>query len=799
MVTALKQIFLAVLLAASLIAPTVGAQVLDYGSLLGQTEQTEPRQSRPLAPRGSLESTVAPPTATDYAALKTSDPMLGAAKNAIDVFRARLVDTLSHIPDLKSEVATTLVLASPTNRASYFVGVALFAALLLLIGRGAWRIYAVYIARPLLVAAQRPNPVGYLEKLPVLAYRIILTVIGTALTLGIAGGVGLIFYSDDPATQYTVFVIFAAYGVFMTVDTIWRMALAPYLVEYRLPILGDKAARKLYRSLTVVSLIGIMSFSLNSWMTALDLPEQAQVLVMIFGNLALVISLIVMLVANRHEITELVLSGRDQAQTSWVTLAAARLWMPVSLAYLVAAWGKLAFERVMGIDTVGEELLFPYMILMIGLVAYALASYAIERVFTTKKRIDELNARSRAEADSRADLDRQAEQATDTFGSSADMDGDGDEEGGGTVPDEAPPVFVRGNTMRTFEDLARRIASLFAIGAGAWVLIYFWGGLEIFAENAALGVAEDLIDILFIGYITYHAARIWIDQKIEEEGIEEVESVPLDGEGGGTGATRLATLLPLIRNFVLTVILVALVLVVATEMGVNVAPLFAGAGIVGLAIGFGSQALVRDILSGAFFLMDDAFRKGEYIDIGDVKGTVEKISIRSFQLRHHLGMLHTIPFGEIQYLTNFSRDWVMMKLPLRVTYDTDVERVRKLIKKLGQQLMDDPVVGPNFLQPLKSQGVIQMDDSAMIIRVKFMTKPGDQWVVRKRVFQEIRDLFDREGIKFAHREVTVRIPDLPTDRPPSDDEVKAIGAAARRIGDDAAGELVGAGAAVDDR
>jgi len=215
------------------------------------------------------------------------------------------------------------------------------------------------------------------------------------------------------------------------------------------------------------------------------------------------------------------------------------------------------------------------------------------------------------------------------------------------------------------------------------------------------------------------------------------------------------------------------------ELGVNVGPLFAGAGIVGVAIGFGSQSLVRDIFSGAFFLFDDAFRKGEYIDVGGVKGTVENISVRSFQLRHHLGALHTIPFGEIQVLTNYSRDWVIMKLPLRVTYDTDVERVRKLIKNLGVALLDDPVIGENFIQPLKSQGVIEMQDSAMIIRVKFMTKPGDQWLVRKKVYEEIRALFEREGIHFAHREVTVRLADDKKAEDLSDEDRKAITAAAQ--------------------
>jgi small-conductance mechanosensitive channel len=213
------------------------------------------------------------------------------------------------------------------------------------------------------------------------------------------------------------------------------------------------------------------------------------------------------------------------------------------------------------------------------------------------------------------------------------------------------------------------------------------------------------------------------------------------------------------------------------QLGINVSPLFAGAGVVGLAVGFGAQTLVRDIFSGAFFLFDDAFRKGEYIDIGLVKGTVEKISVRSFQLRHHLGALHTIPFGEIQFLTNYSRDWVIMKLKLRLTYDTDVEKVRKLVKKLGQELLEDPVIGSNFIQPLKSQGVIEMQDSAMIIRVKFMTKPGDQWLVRKRVYEEIRALFEREDIRFAHREVTVRLADEPKE-PLTESQKEAVLAAA---------------------
>ena len=341
-----------------------------------------------------------------------------------------------------------------------------------------------------------------------------------------------------------------------------------------------------------------------------------------------------------------------------------------------------------------------------------------------------------------------------------------------------PGMRVRRHRLRSFEDLAQRAAAIFAVGMAGWLLARIWGGDAIFHEGQPLDFVQDVIDKLFLGYIAFHAVRIWLDKRIEEEGGTEIDAAPGD-EGGGSSASRLATLLPLFRAFILFVIVAVTLLTIAMDMGVNVAPLFAGAGVVGLAIGFGAQALVKDILSGVFFLLDDAFRKGEYIDVGDVKGTVEKISIRSFQLRHHLGALHTIPFGEIVHLTNYSRDWVMMKLPLRLTYDTDVDKVRKLVKKLGQSLLEHPTEGPKFLQPLKSQGVIQMEDSAMIVRVKFMTRPGDQWTTRKLVYQEIRNLFEREGIKFAHREVTVRIPDIPNDRPLTEAEKEAVGAAAQ--------------------
>jgi small-conductance mechanosensitive channel len=183
--------------------------------------------------------------------------------------------------------------------------------------------------------------------------------------------------------------------------------------------------------------------------------------------------------------------------------------------------------------------------------------------------------------------------------------------------------------------------------------------------------------------------------------------------------------------------------------------LLAGAGVIGLAIGFGSQTLVRDIVSGAFFLLDDAFRVGEYIDVGTVKGSVEKMSVRSVRLRHHRGAVHTVPFGEVKRLTNYSRDWAIMKLNFRVPFTTNVDKVRKILKATGVKLAEHPDIKDDFIQPFKSQGATEADDYGFIITTKFMSKPGKQFVIRRYAIAAVQQAFAENGIEFAMPRVEV--------------------------------------------
>jgi small-conductance mechanosensitive channel len=314
-------------------------------------------------------------------------------------------------------------------------------------------------------------------------------------------------------------------------------------------------------------------------------------------------------------------------------------------------------------------------------------------------------------------------------------------------------------TRATFEPVLRRAVHVVMTVVGLVLLADLWQidllnlaerGLGGRISGALFGVAISLL----LSWIAWETASTAIDHRLAREGGPGAGE--RGEEGGGAPASRLRTLLPLFRGTILVTIVLMAALSILSALGVNIVPLLAGAGVFGLAIGFGSQTLVRDVVSGAFFLIDDAFRLGEYIEAGDVKGTVERITIRSLQVRHHRGALNIVPYGEIKRLRNTSRDWMIMTLEFRLTYDTDLIRVKKIIKRIGEELAADPELGPELLQPLKSQGVMATEDSALLVRAKFMARPGNApYMIRREAYQRILKAFAAEGVHFAHRQVTV--------------------------------------------
>lgn len=303
--------------------------------------------------------------------------------------------------------------------------------------------------------------------------------------------------------------------------------------------------------------------------------------------------------------------------------------------------------------------------------------------------------------------------------------------------------------------LERGAQAALAIGA-ALLLAHVWGVnfAALAAQDTAFtrfvrGLVSAVI-IVLVADVAWRMLRTAIDRRVAE-----VQQAGLPDPDEARRRARLRTLLPIARNVALIVLVTMAGMMALSAMGVQIGPLIAGAGVIGVAIGFGAQTLVKDVISGMFYLLDDAFRVGEYIQSGDYKGTVEAFSLRSVKLRHHRGPLYTVPFGMLGAVQNMSRDWVIDKLEVGVTYDTDLEKARKLIKQIGRDLAADPELAPNIIEPLKMQGVEKFSDYAIQLRMKITTLPGQQFVIRRRAYAMLKKAFDANGIKFAFPTVQV--------------------------------------------
>ena len=259
-----------------------------------------------------------------------------------------------------------------------------------------------------------------------------------------------------------------------------------------------------------------------------------------------------------------------------------------------------------------------------------------------------------------------------------------------------------------------------------------------------------IVLIVMLADFGWHLAKTAIDARLHEAGGDDHVA-----EEEARRRSRLRTLLPILRNVLFVVVIVTTILMALAALGVQIGPLIAGAGVVGVAVGFGAQTVVKDIISGMFYLLDDAFRVGEYIVSGSYKGTVESFSIRSIKLRHQRGPLYTVPFGSLGAIQNMSRDWVIDKLMINVPYDTDLDKMKKVVKQVGKALAADPELAPDIIDPLKMQGVNQMGEFAMQVSLKMMCRPGHQFVARRRAYALLKKAFEENDLHIAMPTVNV--------------------------------------------
>ncbi|MBE0532964.1 MAG: mechanosensitive ion channel [Rhodospirillales bacterium] len=220
-------------------------------------------------------------------------------------------------------------------------------------------------------------------------------------------------------------------------------------------------------------------------------------------------------------------------------------------------------------------------------------------------------------------------------------------------------------------------------------------------------------------------------------------------------SARARTLLPLLRTTVMVFLLLMVTLIVLSELGVNIGPLLAGAGVIGLAIGFGSQKLVQDVINGVFILVEDSLSVGDVVTAAGISGVVEQISIRSLRLRGLDGTVHTIPFSTVDTVSNMTKEFSMAVIEAGVAYRESVDEVMEVLKQLGAEMKEDPTYGPLILEPLEMLGVDALGDSAVVIKCRFKTLPLKQWTVMREFRRRMKNRFDELGIEipFPHQTV----------------------------------------------
>jgi small conductance mechanosensitive channel len=221
---------------------------------------------------------------------------------------------------------------------------------------------------------------------------------------------------------------------------------------------------------------------------------------------------------------------------------------------------------------------------------------------------------------------------------------------------------------------------------------------------------------------------------------------------------RVLTLLPLMRNIIMLTLGMVLALVVLGEFGVNIAPLLAGAGVVGVAVGLGAQKLVQDVITGAFMLFENTIAVGDSVKIADHTGTVEGLTIRAVRLRDAQGMVHTLPFSTVTTVINMSRDFGYFPFEVNITYDADIDLALALITEAVTEMQTDPAVSPDLLAPAEIYGVERLADWAVVLSGRIKTQPNRQQPIARAFNRLVKSKFSQRGVAFANPARLIALP-----------------------------------------
>jgi moderate conductance mechanosensitive channel len=655
----------------------------------------------PAAPASTEPALLAPNT--------LGAQLLQGASQRLAAFSDQLVATVQAIADLPAMLGWLTSLARDPITQSRVLDASW--KLILVLGLGLLAEWAVMQAlrrpRDWLDAHALPYDAGWarLKRLPLVLGRLGLDLIPVAAFALVSYGL-ISAVRPLPSTQLVMLTANNAYIASRVVMAAARMLLSPASTHLRiLPVLDETAAYVTIWLRRIV-LVLVSSYAVAEAGLQFGLPWSAHDSILRIALLLVTLFLVIIILQNKQSVSDVLRAPElaegeepDQARRFFRMLRdrASDVWHLVAIAWLIAAWGVWALEIQSGFWRLLKVSFSTILILSLA----KLADMAMRRVVQRAFRITpELAARY-------------------------------------------PGLESRANR---YLPVLKGSASL-AIGAIALLFLLESWGLEAFAWFGHGKLGNRLISsIVSISLTITLALVMWegINAAIQRH----LERLSRDAKAAQSARVR--TLLPMLRTALLAVILIFVVLSVLAEIGVNVAPLIAGAGVVGIAVGFGSQRLVQDVITGIFLLLEDAVAVGDVVQLGGLSGVVEHLSIRSIKLRAVDGSLHIIPFSAVTSVTNQTRDFAFAVIDVNVDYGEDTDHVAQTLRDIAAEMRQDPRWRPVIRDDLDVMGVDKLGDSGVVIRVRLKTEPSQRWAVAREMNRRIKRRFDELGIDIPY-------------------------------------------------
>ncbi len=540
-----------------------------------------------------------------------------------------------------------------------------------------------------------------------LLYHAVLRAAPNLIAAGVAYGV-LTVISPVDSVRVIALAIINAHLIVSVVKAAGTLVLAPYAPQLRLaPITDENAA---YCSVWWRRLVNIGAYGYVFCQAALllGLPESGHDALIRLLGILLVGLLITFILQNRvafarwlHE------TGRTSGTRAHLRVFAflgklADFWHIPAILYVVAGGLLAAAEGLEG-----------FLFLIKGSALTLLIAWATGFGFAGVRRAFERGFRIRAE-----------------------------------LHERYPGLQARVNR---YLPVARRAAQAVILLLGICLILEAWNA-DIFTwlaseiGRAVIATIASIVAIALIATIVLEVATTLVDRyltQVDEKG-ELLER-----------SQRARTLLPLARNALRVVVGVIAALMILSEIGIDIAPVLAGVGVAGLAIGFGAQTLVKDIITGLFILLEDSVAVGDVVTAGGHTGTVEAITIRTIRLRDLQGHVHTVPFSGVDTISNMTKEFSYYLIDMGVAYREDYDEVVEVMREVGAALRQDPEFGPNMLEPLEIMGLNSFGDSAVIVRARLKTKPLTQWATGREYNRRLKAAFDERGIEipFPHTQI----------------------------------------------